>query len=394
MEACPYSRKHEGLHVIADALYSRFKSDGLIGKIVRLDWGIIIVVACVAAVGLGLLYSAAGGSWTPWAKGQIFNLLVCIVAMMILSVLNLKFIFRIVPILYIGGLVLLLLVETLGQVGMGAQRWLTIGGFRVQPSEFVKIATVLCLARYYHSMTIEQARRPITICIPLVILLIPTAFVLGQPNLGTAALILIGGASVIWMAGARLWIFVLTLVLLLSSMPIVWGQLHDYQKKRILTFLDPDNDPLGAGYNILQSKIAFGHGGLSGRGFLEGSQSQLRFLPEKHTDFIFTVLGEEFGLIGSLSVIALYSMFLVYGTIVAVTATSHFVRLAAMGLTITIFLYLFTNVAMASGLIPVVGIPLPLISYGGTSALTLCSCIGLLLNFRLNQNVLLQRRSV
>jgi rod shape determining protein RodA len=274
---------------------------------------------------------------------------------------------------------------------MGAQRWIDLGFFVLQPSELAKIAVILALARYFHGLTWQQVGRPLLLIPPLMLVGMPVGLVLLQPNLGTATLITVAGGAIFLMSGVRLWKFMIVIALGLAALPVGWTFMHDYQKQRVYTFLDPERDPLGAGYNIMQSKIAFGSGGLFGKGFIQGTQSQLRFLPEKETDFIFTVLGEEFGLLGTLVVLGLFSLTLIYGFAIALSARSQFTRLTAAGITVNLFLYLFINVAMVTGLIPVVGIPLPLVSYGGTAMLTTMIAIGILLSASIHREVRISR---
>jgi rod shape determining protein RodA len=294
--------------------------------------------------------------------------------------------------IYLAILLLLVAVDVGGVMGMGARRWINIGFFNLQPSELMKIAMVLALARYFHGGSMEDIRRPTFLLPPILIVVVPAAFILRQPDLGTSLILLITAAGLFFMAGVRLWKFALLGILSLAALPVAWQFLHGYQKKRVLTFLNPESDPLGAGYHIIQSKIAFGSGGLSGRGFLQGTQGHLNFLPEMQTDFIFTMLSEELGLIGGLSLLGLYVLLLVYGFAISIRSRSHFGCLLGMGVTITFFLYVFINMAMVMGLIPVVGVPLPLISYGGTAMLTLLLGFGLLMGVWVHRDVTIGRR--
>ena len=274
---------------------------------------------------------------------------------------------------------------------MGARRWINAGFFNLQPSELMKIAMVLALARYFHGGSLEDIRRPVSLITPILIVAAPVALVFRQPDLGTGLILLIAAAGLFFMAGVRIWKFALVGVTALVSAPIAWQFLHEYQQKRIMTFLDPESDPLGAGYHIIQSKIAFGSGGLSGRGFLQGTQGHLNFLPEMQTDFIFTMFAEEFGLIGGLALLGLYVLLLVYGIGISLRSRSHFGCLLGMGVTGTFFLYVFINMAMVMGLIPVVGVPLPMISYGGTAMLTLLFGFGLLMGVWVHRDVMISR---
>jgi rod shape determining protein RodA len=293
---------------------------------------------------------------------------------------------------YLVALVLLVLVEVKGTVGMGAQRWISLGFFQLQPSEVMKVALVLALARYFHGGSAEEVGRPGFLVPPLLMTLAPVALVLKQPDLGTALMLLLAAGALFFVAGVRMWKFAVVVIAGLVAVPVGWQFLHDYQKQRVLTFLNPESDPLGAGYHIMQSKIALGSGGMFGKGFLLGSQSHLNFLPEKQTDFIFTMLAEEFGLVGGLALLGLYVLILIFGFAIAYRSRSHFGRLLAMGVTTTFFIYVFINIAMVMGLIPVVGVPLPLVSYGGTAMLTLLLSFGFLMSVYIHRDVTIGRR--
>jgi rod shape determining protein RodA len=278
-----------------------------------------------------------------------------------------------------------------GAIGMGAQRWIDLGLIQLQPSELMKVALMLALARYFHGLTIEEIGRPLRLIVPALFILMPAVLVLKQPDLGTALMLLMCGGAMFFLAGVRLWKFALVVAAAGGALPLVWGHMRDYQKNRIYTFLDPENDPLGSGYHILQSKIALGSGGLFGKGFLLGTQSHLNFLPEKQTDFIFTMLAEELGLVGGLILLGLYTLVFVYGFAIALRSRTHFGRLLGLGITINFFLYVFINTAMVMGLIPVVGVPLPLISYGGTAMLTVMFGFGLLMSVYIHRDVRVSR---
>jgi rod shape determining protein RodA len=288
-------------------------------------------------------------------------------------------------------LFLLVVVEVMGHIGMGAQRWISFGFFVLQPSELMKIALVLALAKYFNGLSLEDIGHPIKLVAPILMVLAPVGLVLLQPNLGTAMLLMLASGAMFFTGGVRWWKFIIVIALAAAILPIAWHHLHDYQKMRLMTFLHPGDDPLGSGYNILQSKIALGSGGFFGKGFGQGTQSQLQFLPEKHTDFIFVVLAEEFGMFGALFLLLLYFLLIAYGYMIALTSRNQFGRLAAFGLTTSFFLYVFVNVAMVTGTIPVVGIPLPLVSYGGTAMLTLLIGCGLLLGISVHRDVRISR---
>jgi len=292
---------------------------------------------------------------------------------------------------YAIALALVVAVDLRGFVGMGAQRWIDLGVIQLQPSELMNVAVVLALARYFHSLSDEDTSRARYLILPASMVIVPAALVLKQPDLGTAIMLMMGGAILFFITGVRLRFFVLTAAAAAAALPGIWHFLREYQKNRIYTFLDPDSDPLGAGYHILQSKIALGSGGLLGKGFLLGSQSHLSFLPEKQTDFIFTTLAEEFGLVGGLGLLTLYSLMIAYGYAIALRSRNHFGRLLGLGVVTTFFLYVFINTAMVMGLIPVVGVPLPLISYGGTAMLAVMLGFGLLINVGVHRDTRLNR---
>src|SRR5271170_6692641 len=311
--------------------------------------------------------------------------------MMSAAILGIYYWFRLAYWTYILSLILVVAVDLRGIVGMGAQRWIDLGIIQLQPSEMMTVALLLALARYFHHLGNEDDLKIRFLILPLLMMLLPVALVLKQPDLGTAVMLLMCGGVVFFLAGVRLRLFVLMGAAAGAAVPIVWRFLRDYQKSRIYTFLDPDNDPLGAGYHILQSKIALGSGGLFGKGFLFGTQSHLNFLPEKQTDFIFTTLAEECGLIGALILLIIYCMIITYGFAIALRSRNHFGKYLSFGVTTNFFLYIFINIAMVTGLVPVVGIPLPLISYGGTAMLTVMFGFGLLLSVGVDRDVRLNR---
>ncbi len=362
------------------------------GRLLQLNWGFVFLVSLPVAVGCAMLYSAAGGSFDPWASRQLVRFGIGGVLMLIIALVDIRFWMRAAYPIYGIAFVLLLAVELIGDIAMGAQRWIDVGIVQLQPSELMKVALVLALARYFHGLDIEEVRRPTRVILPIVMIVLPAGLVLKQPDLGTAALLTLGGVVMLYLAGIRLWMLGLGAALLLGAMPVAWQFLHDYQKRRVFTFLNPEDDPLGAGYHILQSKIALGSGGLSGKGFMQGSQSYLNFLPEKQTDFIFTMLAEEFGLVGSVGLLLLYVFIIGGGLIIALRSRHQFGRLLALGIATTFFFYVFINVAMVTGLVPVVGVPLPLISYGGSAMLTLMAGFGLILNVHIFRDLQIGRR--
>src|SRR5918994_5495877 len=378
------------------ALAAGFKPDelSLLEKLRLLNWPFVLVVCLVALIGYGTLYSAGGGAHAPWAWRHSVRFGMGLSAMLAVALIDIRFWFRCAYVVYGAALLGLIAVEIAGQVAMGAQRWLDLGLFQLQPSEVMKIALVMALARYFHSAYAEDMARPQHLITPGVLVLVPATLVLKQPDLGTSVMLLAGAGAMFFLAGVRWWKFALLLGTALAALPIIWQQLREYQKQRVMTFLDPERDPLGAGYHIIQSKIALGSGGLWGKGFLKGSQSQLSFLPEKQTDFVFTMLAEEAGLIGALGLLFLFVVLIGYGFAFALRARSHFGRLLATGIATTFCLYVVMNVAMVTGLVPVVGVPLPMISYGGTAMITVLFGFGLMLGVDIHRDVAIPRFSL
>ena len=349
-------------------------------RIYGISWGLVLLICAATGCGIAMLYSAADGSMEPWAAKQTIRFAIVLILMVGAALPDIRHWFRAAYWVYAIVLALVVAVDLRGFVGMGAQRWIDLGVIQLQPSELMSVAVMLALARYFHSLSDEDVGRIRYLIMPALMVGVPAALVLKQPDLGTAVILLMGGAVLFFIAGVRLRYFALTVAAAAAALPGVWHFLRDYQKTRIYTFLDPDSDPLGAGYHILQSKIALGSGGLFGKGFLQGSQSHLSFLPEKQTDFIFTTLAEEFGFLGGLGLLALYSLIIVYGFAIALRSRNHFGRLLGLGIVTNFFLSVFINTAMVMGLIPVVGVPLPLISYGGTAMLAVMFGFGLLIN--------------
>jgi len=371
--------------------YFRPPETSLVQKLGQMNWGLVLVITLIASVGFAMLYSAANGHINPWASRQMVRFGLGLVVMIGVALVDVRIWLRNAYIIYLGALVLLVAVEFFGAAGMGAQRWISLGPLNLQPSEVMKIALVVVLARYFHALPEGAVTQLRYLVWPVLLSAVPTALVLRQPDLGTAMMLLMIAGVLFFIAGVRPWKFGLVIGLGLAAIPIAWQFMKPYQRQRIFTFLDPGSDPLGSGYHIMQSKIALGSGGLTGKGFLKGSQAYLNFLPEKQTDFIFTMLAEEFGLAGGIGLLALYSLVLVYGFFIALRAHSQFGRLLALGVTSTFFLYVFINIAMVMGLIPVVGVPLPLISYGGTSMLTLLVGFGLLMGVHVHRDLLIGR---
>lgn len=347
--------------------------------VAALPWRLLLLLFAIAGFGTLVLYSAAGGSMSPWALTHILRFCVFVVMALVIAQVPERWVRGGAFPLYGAVLIALLGVELIGAVGGGSQRWLNLGVIRLQPSEFMKPAVVLATAHFYALLPPGKTRSFDAIWPALVLIGLPMALVMLQPDLGTAIAIGVGGVTVMFLAGLPLRLFVGTGLAGLAALPILYSMLHDYQRNRILTFLDPESDPLGTGYHITQSKIAIGSGGWFGKGFLGGTQSHLDYLPEGHTDFVFATMAEEWGLVGGLLLITAFMVLLRWGWRVADRAASRFGRLAAGGLTMTIFFYVAINLLMVMGLAPVVGIPLPFMSHGGSSMLTVMLCIGLLL---------------
>ena len=353
-----------------------------------INWSFVLLVSVTACIGFGMLYSAADGNFDPWASRQMVRFVAGIFLMLIVAVIDIHVWLRYAYAIYLFSLILLLIVEFSGSVGMGARRWIDLGVFTIQPSEIMKISIILLLARYFYASRLEDVSRVSHIFLPVLLILVPAFLIVRQPDLGTSILLVVTGITILFVVGVRIWMFILGGCLAIGAFIPLWKfVLLDYQKARLLTFINPERDPLGAGYHILQSKIALGSGGLFGKGFIEGSQSHLSFLPEKQTDFIFTMLAEEFGLMGGLILITLYILLLVYSFIISLRCRSQFGRLIGIGVSTSFFLNVFVNISMVMGLVPVVGMPLPLISYGGTAMITLMFSFGLLLCVYIHRDI-------
>ncbi len=353
-------------------------------KVLYLNWALIVLLAAIAVIGFVMLFSVAGGAFEPWVVPQAQRFALGLVLMFVVAMIPLWFWRNMSVLAYAGALALLVWVEFFGVVGMGAQRWIDLGFMRLQPSELMKIALVMVLAAYYDWLGLARVSRPLWVIVPVIVILLPVALVLKQPDLGTSILLLLGGGAVMFLAGVHWAYFASVLAAggglvaaVMRSRGTDWQLLEDYQFRRIDTFLDPASDPLGAGYHITQSKIAFGSGGMTGRGFMQGTQSRLNFLPEKHTDFIFTTLAEEFGFVGAASLLALYALVIVFCLAQALSLRDRFASLLTLGVATTFFLFFAVNMSMVMGLAPVVGVPLPLVSYGGSAMLVLMVAFGL-----------------
>ncbi len=361
-------------------------SFGLLAKLWRVSWLYVLLIAALAAVGYAALYSAAGGAPRPYAAPQTVRFAAGLVMMLVLALTDIRALALLAWPLYAISIALLVLVLRIGHVGKGAERWIDLAGIQMQPSEFAKIALVLVLAAYFKNASWKRMGNPLFLIPPAILIAIPVALVLKEPNLGTATIIGLVGAAVMLAAGVRLWQVALAILPVPFAADFAYRHLHDYQRARITTFLHPESDPLGAGYNIIQSKIALGSGGMWGQGFLHGTQGQLDFLPEKQTDFIFTTLAEEWGLVGGLCVMGLLLLLILGGMLMALRCRHQFGRLLALGISVNFSLYCFVNLSMVMGAIPVGGVPLPLVSYGGSALLTVMFGFGLLMSVNVHRD--------
>jgi rod shape determining protein RodA len=353
-------------------------------KLLYLHWPLLLLTVTIASVGFLMLTSVAGGNFERWAEPQMMRFALGFAAMITVAMIPIWFWRNVSAVAYGVSILLLILVELFGVIGMGAQRWIDIGPLRLQPSELSKITSIMLLAAYYDWLDVKKVSRPLWVLVPVLIVLLPAGLTLVQPDLGTAVLIIAGGGMVMFAAGVSWWYFGVVAAMavglvfaVFASRGTPWQLLRDYQYKRIDTFLDPSADPLGAAYHITQSKIALGSGGLSGKGFMQGTQSRLNFLPEKHTDFIFTTLAEEFGFIGSMSLLGLYALLAVFCIVAAMQNRDRFSSLLIIGIAGTVFLFVAVNMSMVMGLAPVKGVPLPLVSYGGSAMLVIMVAFGL-----------------
>jgi rod shape determining protein RodA len=350
----------------------------------HLDRQLMVLVTLILATGILVLFSASGGS-AERTTSHIINIAIALAVMWIAANIPLHYLARIALPLYLFGLILLIIVEVVGVEAKGAQRWLNLGFMRIQPSEVMKIAVPMMLAWYFDRY--EAVLRFRNFVTATILVIVPVLLIARQPDLGTALLVAAAGFYVLFLAGLSMRLLVGIMVAGIAALPFLWNSLHDYQKQRVLTLIDPMQDPLGAGYHTIQSTIAMGSGGFLGKGWLNGTQSQLEFLPERSTDFIFAVYGEEFGLLGNMILITLFVLLIARGLVIAANAPTMFSRLLAGGVTLTFFTYVFVNMGMVGGLLPVVGVPLPLISYGGTALVTLLFGVGLLMSIRTNRRL-------
>ena len=357
----------------------------MLKKIYSINWLLIFLITILAFIGFIALYSASDSNFELWTKKQIIRFVISIFLLFLISLLDIRFFYKNAYLIFILTLFLLLSVEFFGIFGGGSTRWIRIFNLSIQPSELVKVSLILFLARYYHDLRYDRIHYIRVHIIPLIGILFPFILIILQPDLGTALILLLLGITLMFLVGVKIWKFILSFFMVLVLMPTIWRYvLEDYQKKRLISFINPESDPLGAGYHLIQSKIALGSGGLYGKGFLKGSQSYLEYLPEKQTDFIFTHIGEEFGFIGTMFVLSLYSSIILICFYIAVKSLSTFGRILSVGVGINLFLYVICNTAMVIGLMPVVGVPLPLLSYGGSVMISIMISFGLLLNIDLN----------
>ena len=340
-------------------------------RLLRIQWPLVALLAVLAGVGLIAQYSVAGGAFTPWADKHALRFVLTIGMILAVALSPLHWWMNLALPAYVAALLMLVLVPLIGTEALGARRWLSIAGMSFQPAELMKVALVLMLARYYQWLGASRVSRPQWVVLPLILIGMPVALTLKQPDLGTAVLFAVVGFTLMFLAGVNLLYFVAGAAAATTMAPLIWNRMHDYQRRRVEIFLDPEKDPLGAGYHITQSKFALGSGGLSGKGFMQGTQSQLNFLPEKHTDFIFTTFAEEWGFSGAIGLIGLYVLIGMLVLWMAYCCRSQFGRLVTAGAGVVMFVYAFINVAMVMGLVPVVGVPLPLVSFGGTSMTTI-----------------------
>ena len=363
-------------------------------KLLRLHWPVIIVICALAGIGVAALYSVADGSLQPWGDRHIGRFVALLGLVFLIAVIPREVWLGIAYPAYLASLLLLVAVLFIGAEAGGAKRWISLGGVTLQPSEFMKITLLLALARYYQWLPKRLVSHPLALVVPCVLVGAPVALTLLQPDLGTAMIFALVGAAVLFLAGVSVFYYLAGIGGIALAFPYIWANLHDYQRKRVEVFLNPETDPLGAGYHIAQSKIALGSGGLSGRGYLQGTQAQLDFLPEKHTDFIFTTIAEEWGFIGSAVILVLFAVLIVLLTIRAMRCVSQFARLMIMGTALILFFYVVINIAMVTGLVPVVGVPLPLISYGGTAMTTIMIGIGLAMSAYVQRGQPMNRRQL
>ena len=353
-------------------------------KLLSLDFLLIFLILLLGIISIFAMYSTEQGNFNYYTKSHLYRFCIFFIVFLTVSFFKIKFLFKSSYLFYFIILILLIAVDLFGITASGSKRWLNLFFINLQPSELMKIALIVFLARYYYKIPSENISNIKYIIIPFFALLIPVALVITQPDLGTATLIAISGMAVIWMAGFRMKYFLYSLIIFICSAPVAISFLKPYQKSRILTFFNPERDPLGAGYQIIQSKIAVGSGGIFGKGFLQGSQSYLDYLPEKHTDFIFTLFSEEFGFAGSIVLLLIYVLIIYRITLIGLRAKDNFAKLYCFGFATSFFVYVAVNMSMVLGLVPIVGAPLPIMSYGGSAMLSMMIGLGIVMSCKIN----------
>ena len=359
-------------------------------KLQSINYPLLGLIITLFFVGLAALYSISNGDFNSWPLKHSQRFILGLIIFFIVVFFDLRLIFGYAYVIFFLSIISLTIIPFFGIESNGATRWINIAGISLQPSEFVKYTLILALARYFHSINNDSSFIK-TFIIPLIITIVPVFLVITQPDLGTALIILLGGISLFWISGLNYKYFIVGVFSILCSLPVLWQYLKDYQKDRVLTFFNPERDPLGNGYHIMQSKIALGSGGIFGKGYMEGTQSHLNFLPEMQTDFIFTMLGEEFGFIGTLLLLLIYAALIMISIRLALKSRSLFSKYLSLGVCNVFFIYVFVNIGMVTGLLPVVGVPLPFISYGGSSMLAVMFGFGLLMNCYINRNIIIEK---
>ena len=361
-----------------------------IAKIQSVNYSLLSLIVILFFVGLAALYSISNGDFNSWPLKHSQRFILALIIFFTIILFDLRIIFGYAYVIFLLSIISLAIIPFFGIESNGATRWISIAGISLQPSEFVKYTLILALAKYFHS--IDNGSSFIkTLIIPLIISIVPVLFVITQPDLGTALIILLGGISLFWISGLNYKYFIAGIISILCFLPVLWQYLKDYQKDRVLTFFNPERDPLGNGYHIMQSKIALGSGGILGKGYMGGTQSHLNFLPEMQTDFIFTMIGEEFGFLGTLILLLIYAALIMISIRLALKSRSLFSKYLSLGVCNVFFIYVFVNIGMVTGLLPVVGVPLPFISYGGSSMLAVMFGFGLLMNCYINRNIIIEK---
>ena len=359
-------------------------------KLQSINYPLLGLIITLFFVGLAALYSISNGDFNSWPLKHSQRFILGLIVFFLVIFFDLRLIFGYAYVIFFLSIISLVIIPFFGIESNGATRWINIAGISLQPSEFVKYTLILALAKYFHSINNDSSFIK-TLIIPLIITIVPVLLVITQPDLGTALIILLGGISLFWISGLNYKYFIVGVFSILCSLPVLWQYLKDYQKDRVLTFFNPERDPLGNGYHIMQSKIALGSGGIFGKGYMEGTQSHLNFLPEMQTDFIFTMLGEEFGFIGTLLLLLIYAALIMISIRLALKSRSLFSKYLSLGVCNVFFIYVFVNIGMVTGLLPVVGVPLPFISYGGSSMLAVMFGFGLLMNCYINRNIIIEK---